>query len=202
MITATSTSQLSDDFRRAFRGHPAGVTVVTAQGRCGPVGLTSSSVASVSADPAVLGFSLQSVRGSAAEIAQARSLLIHLLTAENVELARRFATPDRTRFGAETAWSPLATGEPLLHGTGTVLRCTPLSTTAAGPALVVVAAVDRILEPESLAGPLVYSDRAYHCVNSGTALRSTKDLMHTPAPNAAETATGSTGSSSWGSSGS
>lgn len=171
MTTATSTSQLSDDFRRAFRRHPAGVTVVTAHGRSGPAGLTSSSVSSVSADPAILGFSLQSVRGSAAEIAEAGSLLIHMLTAENVELARRFATPGRPRFGVETAWSPLATGEPLLHGTGTVLRCTPLSTTAAGTALVVVAAVLQVLEPDSLAAPLVYSDREYHCVNSWTALR-------------------------------
>jgi flavin reductase (DIM6/NTAB) family NADH-FMN oxidoreductase RutF len=128
-------------------------------------------VSSVSADPPILCFSLQSLRGSAAAIADASSLLVHLLTAENVALARRFAAPgtDR-RFGPSTPWSPLPTGEPFLHGTGPVLRGTPLTTVAAGPALVVTAAVDAVLPSESLAAPLVYQDRRYHCVSPWTAL--------------------------------
>ncbi|MDH6678312.1 flavin reductase (DIM6/NTAB) family NADH-FMN oxidoreductase RutF [Rhodococcus sp. LBL1] len=173
MTTAAPTTHLGDDFRRAFRGHPAGVTIITAHTRSGPVGLTSSSVSSVSADPPILCFSVQSLRGSAAAIADAPSLLVHLLTAENVALARRFAAPGSAgRFGPSTPWSPLPTGEPFLHGTGPVLRCSPLTTVAAGPALVVTAAVDAVLPAESLAAPLVYQDRRYHCVSPWTALDS------------------------------
>ncbi|PTR32031.1 flavin reductase (DIM6/NTAB) family NADH-FMN oxidoreductase RutF [Rhodococcus sp. OK519] len=170
MTTAAPTTRLGDRFRHAFRGHPAGVAIITALGRTGPVGITSSSVASVSADPAVLGFSLQSLRGSAAEIGSARSLLVHLLTADNLALARRFATSDTDRFGVGTAWSPLDSGEPLLEGTGTVLRCSPLTRTEVGSALVVTAAVDEVRDAASLAAPLVYQDRAYHCVSAWTVL--------------------------------
>ncbi|WFR74344.1 flavin reductase family protein [Prescottella defluvii] len=173
MTTAAPTTHLGDDFRRAFRGHPAGVTIITAHSHCGPVGLTSSSVSSVSADPPIVCFSFQSLRGSAAAIADAPCLLVHLLTAENVALARRFAAPGTAaRFGPSTPWSPLPTGEPVLHGTGPVLRCSPLTTVAAGPALVVTAAVNAVLPAESLAAPLVYQDRRYHCVGPWTALDS------------------------------
>lgn len=170
MTTAAPTTRLGDQFRRAFRGHPAGVAIITAHGATGPVGITSSSVASISADPAVLGFSLQALRGSAAEIATASSVLVHLLTADNVALARRFAAAGSTRFGVDTAWSTLGSGEPLLHGTGTVLRCTPLTRIEVGPALVVTAAVDEIHDADSLAAPLVYQNGTYHCVSAWTAL--------------------------------
>ncbi|MFC9518899.1 flavin reductase family protein [Nocardiaceae bacterium NPDC056970] len=170
MTTVAPHTHLSDGFRRAFRGHPAGVAIITAQGATGPVGITSSSVASISADPAVLGFSLHALRGSAAEIAAAESILVHLLTADNVALARRFAAAGSTRFDVDTSWSTLGSGEPFLHGTGTVLRCTPLTRTEVGPALVVAAAVDEIHDADSLAAPLVYQDRTYHCVSAWTAL--------------------------------
>ncbi|CAM3082621.1 flavin reductase family protein [Prescottella defluvii] len=170
MTTATPISQLSGDFRRAFRGHPAGVAIITARGSEGPVGLTSSSVVSIAADPPILGFSLQSDRGSAAVIGSATSFLVHLLTAENASLARLFATPGTRRFGPDMAWSTLATGEPLIHGTGHVLRCTPLSGVQAGPATVLTAAVEDVLEPENLGAPLVYQDRKYHCVSPWTVL--------------------------------
>ncbi|BCN44751.1 flavin reductase family protein [Prescottella equi] len=170
MTTTAPNPLLGEDFRRAFRGYPAGVAIITAQGAAGPVGITSSSVASISADPAVLGFSLQALRGSAAEIAVASSVLVHLLTADNVALARRFAASGSTRFGVDTAWSTLGSGEPLLHDTGTVLRCTPLTRTEVGQALVVTAAVTEIHDAESLAAPLVYQNRSYHCVSAWTAL--------------------------------
>lgn len=41
----------ADDFKSAFRNHPAGVSVVTADPGDGPVGLTATSVISVSANP-------------------------------------------------------------------------------------------------------------------------------------------------------
>ncbi|GAA5201604.1 hypothetical protein GCM10025773_22400 [Microbacterium jejuense] len=44
----------SDDFRSLFRGHPSGVAVITATCSEGPVALTASSVASVSAGAALV----------------------------------------------------------------------------------------------------------------------------------------------------
>ncbi|MDF2667490.1 MAG: flavin reductase-like protein [Microbacterium sp.] len=58
---AIGTSVSADDFKRAFRGHPGGIAVITAYGENGPVALTASSVSSVSADPPLLIFSVSAL---------------------------------------------------------------------------------------------------------------------------------------------
>lgn len=161
---------LSDAFRAAFGNHPAAVAVVTAAGARGPVGITASSVISVSADPALLAFNVSVTRGSAAEILTADSLLVHLLTTANTTLAAAFASPSTERFGADMPWSALADGEPLLHGVGTVLRCDILSRTPAGPATLIVAQVREILDGGSPAEPLLYHRRGYHSLGEHSLL--------------------------------
>ena len=51
--STTVPSGITDAYKSAFRGHPAGVAVITAEGPDGPTGLTASSVASVAIDPPV-----------------------------------------------------------------------------------------------------------------------------------------------------
>ena len=46
-----SSSLSADEFKALFRGHPGGVAVITADAGDGPVALTATSVASVSAEP-------------------------------------------------------------------------------------------------------------------------------------------------------
>ena len=84
------TTSLKGGFGAIFGSHPAGVAVITAEGPDGPVGLTASSLSSVSADPPIIGFSLQARRGSAALVAEADTLLVHLLDSSNVAIARAF----------------------------------------------------------------------------------------------------------------
>ena len=50
-----------ESFKTAFRNHPAGVAVITANSPDGPVALTATSVVSVSAEPPVLIFSLSAL---------------------------------------------------------------------------------------------------------------------------------------------
>ena len=163
---------IRESFVDAFRRHPAGVAIITAAGEDGPVGITSSSVMSISADPAVLAFSLQSLRGSAAAIAAASSFLVHLAHSDNVELAETFATRGAVRFGADMDWSFLSTGEPFLHGTAHALRAVPLGATACGSALVVMAEVVEVIAPTRALAPLVYHNRAYHHLTPATHHRS------------------------------
>ncbi|MFF3601755.1 flavin reductase, partial [Kitasatospora indigofera] len=68
-----------DQFKAAFRRHPAGVAVITAEGPDGPVGLTASSVSSVSAEPPVLVFSVTTKAGSAGHVLAATTCIVHLL---------------------------------------------------------------------------------------------------------------------------
>jgi hypothetical protein len=49
-IDGWPTGMGADEFKSAFRNHPAGVAVITADAGYGPVGLTATSVISVSAE--------------------------------------------------------------------------------------------------------------------------------------------------------
>ena len=55
----------ADQFRAIFRQHPAGVAVVTLVAEDGrPVGFTATSVISVSADPPLVAFSINTTSSS------------------------------------------------------------------------------------------------------------------------------------------
>jgi flavin reductase (DIM6/NTAB) family NADH-FMN oxidoreductase RutF len=161
--TAERASLLASAFRDAFRHHPTGVAVVTARDGAGaPVGLTASSVASVSLTPPALVLSISHRTSVAAALLAADSFLVHLLEAGNVELARRFATSGADRFGPATRWTPLVTGEPWIPEAPTALRCRPLSRTPVGDATVVTAEVVGVRSSGRAGPPLVHHDRGFH----------------------------------------
>ncbi|MBF4994617.1 flavin reductase [Arthrobacter gandavensis] len=169
MTSTAVTSPVVDEFKDAFRGHPAGVAIITAAGTEGPVGLTASSVSSVSAVPPILAFSLASTEGSAGVIATADTIVVHLLGAENAELAALFATRGTERFGPDLEWSTLPGGEPLLGGVPRALLCRVLSRTQAGSSTLIAAEVLEIRTGPASA-PLVYHDRTYHRLDAHSAL--------------------------------
>ncbi|ORI29059.1 flavin reductase [Rhodococcus erythropolis] len=165
-VAVDSAPSIRSAFVEAFRNHPAGVSIITATGDDGPAGITSSSVISISADPAVLAFSLQSLRGSASVIASASSFVVHLANSANEQLAATFATRGAVRFGDDMRWSFLSTGEPFLHGTGHALRAVPLNATTCGSAVIVTARVVDVIDPQHVSAPLVYHDRTYRNLSS------------------------------------
>ncbi|MEU0561049.1 flavin reductase family protein [Dactylosporangium sp. NPDC006015] len=147
-------------FKAAFRGYPTGVAVIAAAGPDGPVGLTASSVASVSLAPPALSFSVMD-SPSARLIVAAGSFVVHLLGAAHEDLARQFAQPGGRRFTADQPWTTLPTGEPLLHGVPAALRCTALHRLPVGSSTVVVAEVaDAWIGPAD--APLTYREREFH----------------------------------------
>ena len=147
-------------FKAAFRGYPTGVAVIAAAGPDGPVGLTASSVASVSLAPPALSFSVMD-SPSARLIVAADSFVVHLLGAAHEDLARQFSAPGGRRFTDEQPWTTLPTGEPLLHGVPAALRCAALHRVAVGASTVVVAEVtDARIGPADAA--LTYRDRRFH----------------------------------------
>ncbi|MHA7176599.1 flavin reductase family protein [Arthrobacter sp. Sr24] len=178
-------SSLTDSFKVAFGGHPAGVSIITADSATGPVGITASSVASVSADPPLLAFSLAASNGSAAALALADSVVVHLLTTDDLELAKTFANSKSERFSSTMLWARLETGEPLLVHGGYALRCKILSRTPAGGSLLLAAQVLEIMPPDrsgssdksaqrnpaqanssrmNAGAPMVYHGRNFHAI--------------------------------------
>lgn len=170
MTSTAVTPPVVDEFKNAFRGHPAGVAIITAAGAEGPVGLTASSVSSVSAVPPILAFSLASTEGSAGVIASADTIVVHLLGAENADLAALFAARGTERFGRDLPWSTLPGGEPLLEGVPRALLCRILSRTQAGSSTLIAAEVLEIHTGPASA-PLVYHDRTYHHLGAHSTLR-------------------------------
>ncbi|GAB3611931.1 flavin reductase family protein [Humibacter ginsengisoli] len=151
-------------FKDAFRLHPAGIALITALTADGPVGLTASSVASVSADPPALAFSVTRATGSAGGILSAPTHLVHLLDAAHVGLADVFAHSGTDRFTLEQGWSALPTGEPHLPSARVALRCRILQSTPVGSSVLVLAEVLEIHAGEP-GEPVAYLDRAYRALS-------------------------------------
>ncbi|GAB2551827.1 flavin reductase family protein [Leucobacter ruminantium] len=150
----------ADALKRAFREHPTGVALITAQTPDGPVGLTASSVASVGIDPPAVSFSVTRATGSAGGILGADSYLIHLLDGRHADIAGSFAVSGSERFTERQGWRALPTGEPYLPDTRVALRCRTLHSLGVGSSVIVVAEVLGAEFGEA-AEPMVYLDRAF-----------------------------------------
>lgn len=160
-LRPTATTPDTTLFREAFRNHPAGLAVITAAGPSGPVGLTASSVSSVSADPPALMFSLSGT-STAPVLAAAETVLVHLMDSAQIEMVRAFATPGTTRFTEEEDWEFLASGEPLLRAAPWALRCVVTDRVAVGASQVLIATVLDVRSQARVGDPLVYHHRAFH----------------------------------------
>ncbi|MBK5238299.1 MAG: flavin reductase family protein [Actinomycetales bacterium] len=158
----------SDDFKAAFRNHPAGVAVLTADSGDGPVGLTVTSVSSVSANPPMLMFSLSGHSSSGPALKKAETVIVHLLGEEQVELAKTFATSGIDRFADESSWSRLETGEPFLPSAATWMRGKVVNQMEAGESTVIVIEILQVNLPAEGedapqdSRPLVYHNRTWH----------------------------------------
>lgn len=163
MNTQMLTDKVSEDFRNAFRIHPAGVAIVTADAGNGPVGLTATSVSSVSIDPPTIAVNLSVSSSSAKEIRKAEHVVVHLLGSHQLELARLFSTPGADRFGDTTQWDRLPTGEPYLLNShvwmrGRISGSIDVNGSTLAAVELVETHVDTTVEPT----PLVYCNRTWH----------------------------------------
>jgi flavin reductase (DIM6/NTAB) family NADH-FMN oxidoreductase RutF len=163
----------SDEFKAAFRNHPGGVAVVTADIGNGPVGLTATSVISANVEPNILAFSVSALSSSTPTLRQADTVVVHLLSARELHFAQLCATSGIDRFADTTQWSRLATGEPYFHEVKTWLRGKVIDTMDAGASAIL--AVEALQAAPSLskgndeAGePLVYHNRTWHTLNNSS----------------------------------
>lgn len=167
----------ADDFKSVFRGHPGGIAVVTADPGTGPVALTVTSVSSVSAEPPLLVVSLSTLSSASSSIEASDTIVVHLLDQDDIDLARLGATSGIDRFADTSAWTRLATGEPVFPGVRAWLRCVIVDRMTAGDSTVIAAhAVQHHISrsPETDGGgALVYHHHAWHRLDSDTVIRDT-----------------------------
>jgi flavin reductase (DIM6/NTAB) family NADH-FMN oxidoreductase RutF len=154
----------ADEFKAAFREHPAGVAVITATADGERVALTATSVASVSADPPLIMFSVSALSSSTPTILKAETVVIHLLNSDQLPIAKLGATHGVDRFADASIWSTFESGEPYFHTVRAWIRGRTLSRTpAGGSAVILVEAIEAKVVDESHP-PLVYHDRTWHAL--------------------------------------
>lgn len=160
----------SDEFKAAFRNHPAGVAVITADAGDGPVALTATSVFSVSVAPPLLVFSISELSSSTPTIRKADTVVVHLLGAGQIDIAKLGATSGIDRFADTSIWTRFPTGEPYFPAAHAWIRGRVVNKTEAGGSIVV--AVQALETHAPPAGdpqadahdshPLVYHNRTWH----------------------------------------
>lgn len=160
-----------DAFKLAFRNHAAGVAVITADAGEGPVGITASSVFSVSAEPPLLVFSISGRSSSAPTIRRADTLVVHLLGAHQLDIARLCSTSGVDRFADTSIWDRLPTGEPHFPGVPVWIRGRVINRMEAGDSTVIaVHALEAAHADTPAAAPLVYHNRTWHALGDASRL--------------------------------
>lgn len=160
----------ADEFKAVFRNHPAGVAVITADAGDGPVALTATSVFSVSVEPPLLVFSVSSLSSATPTILKADTLVVHLLGADQLDLAKLCSTSGIDRFADTSRWSRLITGEPYYVGTDSWIRGRVVERMEAGNSTVIAVHALQSYVAEEPSAPLVYHSRTWHALGEQTTI--------------------------------
>jgi flavin reductase (DIM6/NTAB) family NADH-FMN oxidoreductase RutF len=149
-----------DDLRRVFRRHAAAVAIITASHGGFPVGLLVTSLASVSASPALISFNVARTSSSWPILAGAEHIGVHVLGADQSGLADRFALKGADRFLPPTSWQSGLHGVPLIDGVAAWAVAAIEKRFETGDHVIVVA---RLVHADARDGadPLVHHDGEY-----------------------------------------
>jgi len=149
----------SADFRRALAQFATGVTVVTTRAPDGtPTGLTVNSFTSVSLDPPLVLWCLALKAECLAVFREAERYLIHVLAADQLEIARRFATRGNDKFDS-VSWQPTDSGLPRLEGCTAWFECGNRSQYEEGDHVILVGRVEAF---QCIGGaPLIFHGSRY-----------------------------------------
>jgi flavin reductase (DIM6/NTAB) family NADH-FMN oxidoreductase RutF len=122
----------SAEFKRILGHWATGVAVVTARAAAGePVGLTATAFASLSLEPPLVLVCVDHCSNSHAHIQESAAFSVNVLADDGERLARRFAEDVENKFEG-VAWSPGATGSPVLQGALAWVDCRLTRTHAGG----------------------------------------------------------------------
>ncbi len=152
----------AEEYRAALRRHAAGVVVVTA---AGPVGLTVTSLISLSLEPPLVSFAVAVTASAHDALTAAPTFVVNFLAADQAGIAVRFATTGIDRFAPPLRWSNLATGEPVLLDAPAYLRCAVTDRVPAGDHVLLIG---QVLDTRAHRRhePLLYHEGRYASVRS------------------------------------
>lgn len=140
-------------FRHALSHFASGVTVVTTREGQHLAGITVSSFASLSLDPPLVLICIDHKVRSHDTIARAGAFVVNILSSDQEDVARRFASRDVEKFLPGT-YALSAQGMPLLADVLTTLECRIANTLPGGDHTIFVGEVRAIATNEG--EPLLY----------------------------------------------
>jgi flavin reductase (DIM6/NTAB) family NADH-FMN oxidoreductase RutF len=141
---------------RAVMGHFAtGVTVVTANAKAGPVGMTANAVCSLSLDPLLLLVCFANGARTLRVVKETERFGVNVLTAGQQDLARLFASkaPEREKFAS--VQHTVHDGIPVIEGTLAWVGCTLQELIPGGDHTIGIGAVTAA-ETAHAGEPLIY----------------------------------------------
>jgi flavin reductase (DIM6/NTAB) family NADH-FMN oxidoreductase RutF len=148
-------------FKQAFRRHAAGVCVVVVHHEAGPVGATMTSVASVSADPAIVSFSAASSSRLALALDDGAQVSVYVLAAGQRQVATALARPGLGAFDASLGWDTRSDGRLVLAGAASQLHGRVAARVPAGASVLALMEVEEVVVGDPDVRPLVHHDRDY-----------------------------------------
>ena len=138
-----------------------GVTIVTARTPAGVlVGLTANSFNSVSINPPLVLWSLSQAASSMAALSTGSHYAINILSADQKELAERFASRREDRW-KDVAFTEGASGAPLLDGAAATFECFNRSRYEEGDHVIFVGEVERCSHRAGAAPLLFHGGKFY-----------------------------------------
>ncbi len=157
----------SAKFRSVLGNFPTGVTVITAQGDDGPIGMTIGAFTSISLDPPLVGFLPDRSSSTFADIQKAGHFCVNLLSADQHDVCRAFSRPVADRF-QNVSWEPSeVTGAPRILNSLGWIDCTIEEVHEAGDHFIVVGRV-HALEREVETAPLLFFQGGFGTFSSLT----------------------------------
>lgn len=156
------------EFRRALGAFPTGVAVVTTRAPSGAfVGLTINSFSSLSLEPPLVLWSLQRASPSLEAFDRARHFAVNVLSEEQVDLSRRFASQMPNKFSDLEVRAGLD-GLPLLGGCAARFECRAAARHNGGDHVLFIGQVERF-EYDPDRRPLVFYAGRYHAAGNDLA---------------------------------
>jgi flavin reductase (DIM6/NTAB) family NADH-FMN oxidoreductase RutF len=146
-------------FRQVLGHFATGVTVITAAGPDGPVGMSIGSFTSVSLDPPLVGFLPGRTSTSWPDVEASGSFCVNVLATDQEHLSRVFSSKVANKFDG-IGWRPGASGSPVLDGVLAVIDCDIAEVIPAGDHWFVLGRV-RELHVARDAAPLVFYRGGY-----------------------------------------
>lgn len=158
----------ADTFRTTLGRWASGVTIVTAQGERGPVGITASAFSSLSLEPPLVLVCVGTHGSSHDDLVSADAFAIHMLGESESDLSARFASAGEDKFGP-VSWSPGPLGAPLLNAGIARIVCEHHAGLPHGDHTILVG---RVMHVETSPGhPLLYWSGDYRALQEDRALR-------------------------------